>query len=263
MIPRAYIIEWQKNARWQNNVQVEQDLVIEIALVQLFKSAFLQQRLAFRGGTALHKLYLKPQARYSEDIDLVQVKPGPIKPILQEIMRSVTILGKKREVRTAPHNVTARYSFATEIEPIVKVKLKLEINTREHFTALGWKQRSHSIDHSYYRDEALLTTYSPEELLGTKLRALYQRKKGRDLFDLYHAITSTDVDTDQLLAAYRKYMEYSEGRPPTPKEFMLNMEEKMKDEGFRGDLLGLLHPEVVFNMDHAYDLIKKELLEHI
>lgn len=33
MIPRAYIIEWQKNARWQNNVQVEQDLVIEIALV--------------------------------------------------------------------------------------------------------------------------------------------------------------------------------------------------------------------------------------
>lgn len=30
----------------------------------------------------MHKLFLQPQPRYSEDIDLVQIKPGPIKPIM-------------------------------------------------------------------------------------------------------------------------------------------------------------------------------------
>jgi len=38
----------------------------------------------------LHKLYLNPAARYSEDIDLVQIKPGSIKPIMQRIAEIVT-----------------------------------------------------------------------------------------------------------------------------------------------------------------------------
>ena len=35
------------------------------------------------GGTALHKLYLQPQVRYSEDIDLVQINSEPINPIVK------------------------------------------------------------------------------------------------------------------------------------------------------------------------------------
>lgn len=74
MIPQAYITEWSNNVPWQTNEQVEQDLVICRALVALFQDDFLAENLAFRGGTALHKLYLQPQPRYSEDIDLVQIK---------------------------------------------------------------------------------------------------------------------------------------------------------------------------------------------
>jgi len=59
--------------------QVEQDLVICRALVEIFSDDWLASSLAFRGGTALHKLYLNPQPRYSEDIDLVQVRAKPIK----------------------------------------------------------------------------------------------------------------------------------------------------------------------------------------
>ena len=58
MIPKAYIIEWQKNSAWKNNAQVEQDLVIERTLVELFSNEFLKENLAFRGGTAIHKLFL-------------------------------------------------------------------------------------------------------------------------------------------------------------------------------------------------------------
>jgi predicted nucleotidyltransferase component of viral defense system len=65
MIPQAYITEWSNNVPWQTNEQVEQDLVICRALTELFKDEFLAGHLAFRGGTALHKLYLSPQPRYS------------------------------------------------------------------------------------------------------------------------------------------------------------------------------------------------------
>ena len=53
--------------------------------VSIFSDEFLSSQLAFRGGTALHKLYLSPQPRYSEDIDLVQITPGPIKPIMYRL----------------------------------------------------------------------------------------------------------------------------------------------------------------------------------
>ena len=82
MIQESFIREWSEMAPWSKNEMVEQDLIICRALVSIFSDPFLKENLAFRGGTALHKLFLQPQARYSEDIDLVQIKPGPIKPIM-------------------------------------------------------------------------------------------------------------------------------------------------------------------------------------
>lgn len=73
MISRRYIEEWKANTPWPNDAQVEQDLVIERALVELFSDDLIRKSLAFRDGTALHKIFMKPQVRYSEDIDLVQI----------------------------------------------------------------------------------------------------------------------------------------------------------------------------------------------
>lgn len=77
MIPRDYITEWRTEAPWVQDFQVEQDLIISKALVDIFSDPLLNQSLAFRGGTALYKLFLKPPLRYSEDIDLVQIDAGP------------------------------------------------------------------------------------------------------------------------------------------------------------------------------------------
>ena len=65
MIPQDYITEWSIEKPWKTNEQVEQDLVISRALVEIFSDNWLSSNLAFRGGTALHKLYLSPQQRYS------------------------------------------------------------------------------------------------------------------------------------------------------------------------------------------------------
>ena len=78
MIPRANITAWRTQAPWALDEQVEQDLVLSRALSEIFARPVLREMLAFRGGTALHKLFFDPPGRYSEDLDLVQVKPGPM-----------------------------------------------------------------------------------------------------------------------------------------------------------------------------------------
>jgi hypothetical protein len=85
VIPKDFITEWRDRAPWVLDRQVEQDLVISRALVDLFSRERIAGALAFRGGTALYKLHLRPAARYSEDIDLVQTEPGGIGPVLDAI----------------------------------------------------------------------------------------------------------------------------------------------------------------------------------
>lgn len=68
MIPQAWITEWRSQAPWVDDAQVEQDLIISRALVEIFSDPSMRESLAFRGGTALYKLYLTPAAGYSEDI---------------------------------------------------------------------------------------------------------------------------------------------------------------------------------------------------
>lgn len=97
MIPEAYIDEWAQEHPWSTVSMVEQDLLISRALVEIFSDPFLQQEVAFRGGTALHKLYLSPQPRYSEDIDLVQIHAGPIRPIMDHLRDALAFWASLRQ----------------------------------------------------------------------------------------------------------------------------------------------------------------------
>jgi predicted nucleotidyltransferase component of viral defense system len=263
MIPRRYIEEWREYAPWPENGQVEQDLVIERALVEIFSDPFLNENLAFRGGTALHKLFLKPQARYSEDIDLVQIKTGPIKPVLVKLRECLAFLGTKRNITTSIHNNTVEYRFETEIQPIIKMRLKIEINCREHFTVLGLQQVPFKVQNGWFNGECMINTYHIEELLGTKLRALYQRRKGRDLFDLDLALTKLDIDVAKLIQCYKEYINFSDGVSPTSKMFVANMVEKMNDDEFRNDIFTILRPEVEYDNDLAYKKISEEIISVI
>ncbi len=263
MIPKRYIEEWKEFAPWPDNAQVEQDLIIERALVELFSDEMLRENLAFRGGTALHKFFLKPQSRYSEDIDLVQISSGNIKPILEKIRVQLAFLGFKRVVKQKAHNNTIVYRFESEIAPVVNMRLKIEINCREHFTVFGLKQIPFSVSNSWFSGNCEIVSYELEELLATKLRALYQRSKGRDLFDLYWAYKHQVIDTNKLLTCYRDYMKQSEGKAPTKKQFMLNIEEKMKDPEFLNDIHIILRPGIGYNNEAAYAFVKTEILEKI
>jgi predicted nucleotidyltransferase component of viral defense system len=263
MIARRYIEEWKKFAPWPDNAQVEQDLIIERALVEMFSDDLIRTNLAFRGGTALHKLFLKPQARYSEDIDLVQITEGPISPVLKRIREKLAFMGTKRIVKQHIHNNTILYRFQSEIAPVINMRLKIEINTKEHFNVLALNQVSFTMQNSWFTGNCNIITYQLEELLGTKLRALYQRRKGRDLFDLHWALIHHPIDTEKLLHCYREYMSFSVDHPPTQKNFLANMEEKMNNPEFINDIQVILRPGIEYDNQKAHEFVRTKLLEKI
>lgn len=260
MIPKPYIAKWQAFAPWQEFYQVEQDLVISRVLVELFADDFLRENLAFRGGTALHKLFLSPSPRYSEDIDLVQTQQGPIKPIVERIGEVITFFEEKRSTEKRGHGTKALYRFYSEHDAI-KLRLKLEINCWEHFSVLGWTQVPLTIENEWFSGSANIQTYTINELLGTKLRALYQRSQGRDLFDLNYARSNLEIEIDEVLRCFNEYVAFSTGKkPPTAKEFLKNIEEKEKDPDFLGDLEGLLRPGITFDHHEAFTWLKEEVI---
>lgn len=263
MIPQAYITEWSNFVPWQTNEQVEQDLIICRALVEIFKDDFLANSLAFRGGTALHKLYLQPPSRYSEDIDLVQIRSEHIKETIQHLQKALSFLGKSN-VTPRKDNNTIYYRFESEFPPVQKMKLKVETNCREHFSVSGWERKPFAISSEWFKGECKLTTYKLEELLGTKLRALYQRRKGRDLFDLWKALTTASVNPEMVIKCYTEYMSFSVGKViPTKKQFKMNLEAKRFDREFLGDTVALLRANEKYNHEEAFEMVTKTLVEYM
>jgi len=262
MVTREAITEWKEFLPWQRDEMIEQDLVICRALVELFNDEFLASHLAFRGGTALHKMYIKPQQRYSEDIDLVQIKAEPIKETIERVRKVLAFLGKP-VIKQKAHNNTLVFRFDSEIPPIMPLRLKIEINCREHFNVLGLTQHNFSVNNQWFSGDCNITTYHLDELLGTKLRALYQRRKGRDLFDLYKALSTQEINVENLIRCYREYMKFAVDKPPTQKQFLQNMELKIQDEEFLGDMNLLLRPNDSYDPYEAWELAKDRIIQKL
>lgn len=260
MIPKAYITAWRKKAPWQEDFQVEQDLVIERALMAIYSDEYLKEKLAFRGGTALHKLYLSPAARYSEDIDLVQITAEPFGPIMDKLREVLSFLGDKPIRKQKQHNNTLVYRF--DSEDGIPLRLKVEVNCREHHTIFGIQEVKYTMQSEWYTGEVSIPSYHLTELLGTKMRALYQRRKGRDLFDMWYAITLNDVSPQIIIEAWNFYMK-EEANNITQKEFLENMEKKIVDPDFLSDMEGLLRPSLSYNIMEAYEFVKTNLLKKI
>ena len=250
---------WRSVAPWLADSQVEQDLVLSRVLVEVFSNTKLRENIAFRGGTALYKLHFPSAWRYSEDIDLVQIRSGSIGVILNEIRRLIDpLLGvPNRDLKE--DSVVLNYRFSSEIPPVVRLRLKIEINTREHFSIMGIEKRPYSVKSDWFSGVCELGTYSLEELLGTKLRALYQRRKGRDLFDLWIGLTEGHSDNEAIVRVFQRYMEAG-GHHVTQEEFRKNLRDKIKSRNFLRDTEGLLRPGITYDPQEAYRLVENRLI---
>ena len=224
MIPTAHVQEWATTTPWRDRRQVEQDLIISRALCDIFNDPFLADHLAFRGGTAIHKLLFATPLRYSEDIDLVQTRPEPIGRTIDALRRTLAWLGPCRR-KAGAHSVHLFFSFAPESAQTETAKLKVEINTREHQNLYPLRSYPFAVGSSWFAGNASIVSFEPEELFGTKLRALLQRRKGRDLFDLHEGLKQLSLDPAKVIEAFGHYLR-QEGKPIS----RANAEERMLEK---------------------------------
>jgi predicted nucleotidyltransferase component of viral defense system len=172
-------------------------------------------------------------------------------------------LGTKRIVKQHIRNNTVIYCFDSEMQPVVNMRLKIEINTREHLNIFGLKEIPYEVRNSWFSGQCNITGYEIEELLGTKLKALYQRKKGRDLFDMYWALKNLDIDTEKVIHCYKVHIENAVDKPPTQKQFLANMNLKMSDREFLGDIRLVLKQGIEYDNAAAWELVREKLVERI
>jgi predicted nucleotidyltransferase component of viral defense system len=175
----------------------------------LFNAPALAGKIAFRGGTAIHKLLFKQPLRYSEDIDLVQTQAEPIGATVDAIRDALSWLGKCQREQ-AGHSMHLVFRFAPESAPQTALKLKVEINTREHEVLFGYRRYPFEVASDWYSARTEIVSFEPEELFGTKLRALLQRRKNRDLFDLHHGLTQLGLDRDKVVTCLNHYLALEE-----------------------------------------------------
>jgi hypothetical protein len=176
------------------------------------------------------------------------VDAGPIGATVDAIRDALAWLGRCRTDQ-AGHSIHLVFRFAPEADLRTTLKLKVEINTREHSSVFGVKAYPFAVESDWYQGKAEIASYLPEELFGTKLRALLQRRKGRDLFDLDQGLEQVALDPDKLVACFDHYLRL-EGASITRALAEQRMLEKLT-RSLTEDIAPLLPAGVRFNDEDA------------
>lgn len=135
-------------------------------------------------------------------------------------------------------------------------KIKIEINTREHFTHFPKLNLYYEINSAWYSNSCNVVTYDLDELAGTKLRALYQRRKGRDLFDLDMLIREKMINENKFIEAFKDYIG-REGLQISKSDFLRNLDDKLQHRGFIHDMDALIIPGYSYDIRKAADNVRK------
>ncbi len=257
MIEARAVVAWGITHPWRAPEQIEQDLLLSRAICEIANHRYLGEELVFRGGTAFHKLHLGGAFRYSEDLDYVRTTAGGIGPL----SRALTVLGRDLgfTVRTKISEHPKVY-WNTTSHTGVPIRIKIEVNTHERAPARPLIRQPFLVESPWWSGRAKVAAFDATEMSATKLRALYQRKKGRDLFDLWLALTQLELDPATIVAAFGPY------RPAnyTAQLAIANLEAKRADRAFRIDLdpLVTIRPDE-YDVDAAAALVSETVLARI
>ena len=261
MIPNAVVTAWGRDRPWPTRQQVEQDLLLARLIVDIFNHPYLGGELVFRGGTCLHQLRLAAPRRYSEDLDFVRRTHAGIGVVFDALREVAERIGFEVASRVSSENSKMVLVAHAEHDPSLPIKVKVEVNTHETSPVLPLEDVSFSVDTAWFRGSAQVHTYETHELVATKIRALFQRRKGRDLFDLWLALSELQLDPREILAVFAHY------RPAgmSAAVAVRNLREKLGNSGFRRDLDPLLAVGVAstYDIDAAGEVVIREIISQI
>jgi len=230
VIAESDLAHWRRVVPWSTDEQVEQDLVLSRLIVEIANHPLLGAELVFRGGTCFHKLWLDRPWRYSEDLDYVRRTGGGVGPILDAIRDLAAAIGfDDVSTQIGRHPKARLRSTFVSGNPL---RVKIEMNTFERSPALTPVTCAYEVDSPWFKGVAQVPTFAIEELIATKIRALFQRRKGRDLFDLWLAVEQAGASPAEIAACFGPY------RPDgwTPARALNNLSTKLEDLDFTTDL---------------------------
>jgi predicted nucleotidyltransferase component of viral defense system len=250
MIPAMTIVAWGRTVPWVEQRQVEQDLVMARALVEIFSDDFLRTQLRFRGGTALNKLHLPKALRYSEDIDLTRTTGGNLGPVLDRLRAVLQPWMGHGHYDLGLIGPALTFTIEAE-DKAVPIRVKIEMATRERIAYDGPRTVPFTVQNPWFTGSANIETFSKEEILATKLRALLQREKGRDLVDLSHAhAVFGDLDHTRVVSLFGKYLAAAK-QVISRAQAEERMFAKLAEPSFLADVRPLLAAEEAIKLDAA------------
>jgi len=275
MLTRQDVLAHQGHVPWPSLRQVEQDLLLSQAMLAIFGDAFLKPELAMRGGTVLHKVHLAPPARYSEDIDLVAVGKRPGEHLRAGLKRVLLpVLGKHKrdaweEVKLAVRNAARpsrilrlAYEVVPAAEPGPPLAVVVEVNVTERAPYRPVVERPFELPFRGGVVAEQVRSFELDEMLGTKLRALLQRRRGRDLFDLYWAMRAEaglQVEPARIVESFEHYLR-REGARARRAAFLERFDGHLADDGFLHDMETLLRAGLEYDPRAAGAFVRERLL---
>lgn len=114
----------------------------------------------------------------------------------------------------------------------------------------------------WFRGETSIKTYQLNELMGSKMRALYQRQKGRDLFDLWIVLQKLQLDPAEVIKIFLHHMKQDKQKI-TRALFEKNLKEKAANIDFQREVNALIRPETNWNFNEAYEMVLTQLISHM
>ncbi len=171
------LIEIGKKKGLTNKEHIEKDYFQDIFLYRLFKKT---NKLVFKGGTALYKIYKMP--RFSEDLDFTLLENSrieQIKQILEDIVESMK--WEIKSVRETKDSLLMKIGFKGILTEYNTLRIDVSIKNKvlKEFEIKNYVPEYIDINPFSFR---ILTL---EEMVAEKIHSILTREKARDLYDLF------------------------------------------------------------------------------
>jgi predicted nucleotidyltransferase component of viral defense system len=176
------------------DIMIAEKEVVLTFLLQLLSERGILNRLAFKGGTCLRKMFVGSQGRFSTDLDFTGIEEHDHQDMILEMMAAFE--QSFHGIRFAiPDNyyetqdglswgVNPTYSHDWNASGVSEIKLQV---IRRETPTLPVEPLA-QIEQSYFKflpfAPAEITCLALPEILAEKIRASYQRNKARDIYDL-------------------------------------------------------------------------------
>ncbi|MDO8554133.1 MAG: nucleotidyl transferase AbiEii/AbiGii toxin family protein [Candidatus Micrarchaeota archaeon] len=234
-------------------VQTEKDYLQNILLYTIYSVA--GRELIFKGGTCLYKVY--GLNRFSEDLDFSLTKYFDFEKLVKKILfmtGQTGLYGKVKTFEKYQNQFNINMEFKGPLysgNPKSLCFIGLDISMREKPFLSPEKQTLNQ----FYKDIPAFDIFTMDlrEILVEKIAATHDRKKPRDVYDIWFLLKFKNVQIDyELLQKKLKKRKISFEKDT----FLHKIQEK--EPMWKGDLTPLIASELP-----PFDQVKKEIEERL